>query len=51
MKRLEQGRFNYDSKREEKQALNWTQLKLILEGIDLKNITKKKGSIRISQRI
>jgi transposase len=42
MKRLEQGRFNYNSKHEDKQALNWMQLKLILEGIDLKNITQKK---------
>jgi transposase len=42
MKRLEQGRFNYNSKREDKQALNWTQLKLILEGIDLNHIPQKK---------
>jgi transposase len=42
MKRLEQGRLNYNNKHENKQALNWIQLKLILEGINLKNITQKK---------
>jgi len=42
MKRLEQGRFTYNNNNEGKLALNWTQLKLILEGIDLKNITQRK---------
>lgn len=42
MKRLEQGRFNVDGDSEGKQLLDGTQLKLILEGIDLKNIQQKK---------
>jgi transposase len=42
MKRLEQGRFNYTHSAAEKQALNWTQLKLMLEGIELKNIRQFK---------
>lgn len=42
MKRLETGQFHFDRKSSEKQALNWTQLKLILEGIQLENITTKK---------
>ncbi|UZE94389.1 IS66 family insertion sequence element accessory protein TnpB [Alkalimarinus alittae] len=42
MKRLEKGRFNYNKQAGEKQALNWTQLKLILEGIELKNIRQRK---------
>ncbi len=41
MKRLEQGRFNVDDKNEGKLLLDWIQLKLILEGIDLKNIKQK----------
>ena len=41
-KRLEEGRFNYNKQAGEKQALNWTQLKLILEGIDLKNTRQRK---------
>jgi len=36
-KRLEQGRFQYRSTGACKVALDWTQLKLILEGIELKN--------------
>jgi transposase len=34
-KRLERGRFQYRSDGEEKMALDWTRLKLLLEGIDL----------------
>lgn len=34
-KRLERGRFQSCSSAEEKQLLSWTQLKLLLEGIDL----------------
>lgn len=41
-KRLEQGRFNYDKTAAEKQALSWTQLKMIIEGIDLKNTLQRK---------
>ena len=42
MKRLEQGRFAYNKNKGEKQRLDWTQLKLIIEGIELKNIQQKK---------
>ena len=41
-KRLEEGRFNYNKTAGEKQTLNWTQLKLIIEGIDLKNTRQRK---------
>ena len=41
-KRLEEGRFNYNRSAGEKQALNWTQLKLIIEGIELKNTRQNK---------
>ena len=41
-KRLEQGRFQYRSGRADKVTLNWTQLKLILEGIELKNTRRYK---------
>jgi len=41
-KRLEQGRFNYNRLAGEKQALNWTELKLIIEGIELKNTLQRK---------
>ena len=41
-KRLEEGRFNYDRSAGEKQALNWTQLKLIIEGIELRNTLQRK---------
>lgn len=34
-KRLEQGQFNYDAARGEKQALSWTDLKLLLDGIQV----------------
>jgi transposase len=35
-KRLERGQFHYRSDGTDKQALDWTQLKLLLEGIDLR---------------
>ena len=41
-KRLEQGRFNYNRQGHEKQSLDWTQLKFILEGIEVKNIRQQK---------
>jgi len=41
-KRLEEGRFNYNKSAGEKQALNCTQLKLIIEGIELKNMRQNK---------
>jgi len=34
-KRLEQGQFNYNANRGEKQALSWTELKLLLDGLDV----------------
>ena len=41
-KRLEHGRFQYRSDGADKVALDWTQLKLILEGIELKNTRRYK---------
>lgn len=41
-KRLEAGRFNYDAAAGEKQSLNWTELKLMIEGIELKNTRQRK---------
>jgi len=41
-KRLEQGRFQTHSSERAKVALDWTQLKLILEGIVLKNTHQYK---------
>lgn len=35
-KRLEQGQFNYNSQHGEKQALSWTELKLLLDGVEVK---------------
>lgn len=34
-KRLEQGQFNYNAQRGEKQALSWTELKLLLDGVQV----------------
>jgi len=42
MKKLEQGLFRYALAGGEKQALNWTELKLLLEGIELKNTQQNK---------
>lgn len=41
-KRLEAGRFQYDPKKGEKQALSVIDLKLILEGIDKHKIIQRK---------
>ncbi len=41
-KRLEEGRFNYNRSAGEKQVLNWTELKLIIEGIEIKNTLQRK---------
>ncbi len=41
-KRLEQGRFQYRSGGADKVLLSWTQLKLILEGIELKKARRYK---------
>ena len=41
-KRLEQGRFHWPSHTDEKQRLSWTDLKLIVEGIDTRSIKQFK---------
>lgn len=41
-KKLEQGQFNYNKTVGEKQALNWTQLRLIIEGIEVKKSRQYK---------
>lgn len=41
-KRLEQGQFNYRSHSTDKQALDWTQLKLLLDGLEVKKIRQFK---------
>ncbi len=42
MKKLEQGLFRYTLTGGPKQRLNWTELKLLLEGIELKNTRQFK---------
>lgn len=34
-KRLEQGQFNYNAQRGDKQALSWTAFKLLLDGVEV----------------
>ena len=41
-KRLEQGRFHWGSNTAVKQRLSWTDLKLIVEGIDTRSIKQFK---------
>ncbi len=41
-KRLEQGQFNYQSSGSDKQALDWTHLKLLLDGLEVKKIRQYK---------
>jgi transposase len=41
-KRLEQGRFHWDAGGVTKQALEWTELKMILEGIDPASVRSYK---------
>ena len=41
-KRLEQGRFHYRHYSSDKVALDWTQLKLVLEGIEFRKIRHYK---------
>lgn len=41
-KRLEQGRFHFRDDPGDKAVLDWTQLKLLLEGIEMKNIDRYK---------
>jgi transposase len=42
LKRLEQGQFNYDENGPNKEPLNWLELKLLLEGIKVKQIRQYK---------
>lgn len=42
MKKLEQGRFHFNGDREDKIMLSWTELQMILSGIDTHNIRKYK---------
>jgi transposase len=41
-KRLEQGRFHFRDDLGDKAVLDWTQLKLLLEGIEVKNTRRFK---------
>jgi len=41
MKRLEQGQFRYRMSKD-KQTMSWTELKLLLEGIEVKNTRQYK---------
>lgn len=41
-KRLEQGLFHFNSRTAEKTLLSWTDLKLIIEGIDMTSIRQFK---------
>ena len=41
-KRLEQGQFNYRCQDEDKQSLNWAQLKLLLDGLEVKTLRQYK---------
>ena len=41
-KRLEQGQFNYRTQSGDKQLLDWAQLKLLLDGLEVKKIRQYK---------
>ena len=41
-KRLEAGQFNFNTSGEPKLLLNWFELRMIIDGIDVKNIKKFK---------
>lgn len=41
-KRLEQGQFNYNRQRGDKQALSWTELKLLLDGVEVQKARQFK---------
>ena len=49
-KRLEAGRFHFNASGGDKQALSWTDLKLIIEGIDLRSVRRFKRYRRGHQR-
>lgn len=42
MKRLEQGLFHFNDKEGDKLAVSWTQLQMIISGIDTQKITQYK---------
>ncbi len=41
-KRLEAGRFHFDDLGRDRRALSWTELKLMIEGIDLSSLRRFK---------
>ena len=41
-KRLEAGRFHFEGRGSDRQALSWTELKLMIEGIDLSSLRRFK---------
>lgn len=41
-KRLEQGQFNYRSQGDVKRSLDWAQLKLLLDGLEVKKVRQYK---------
>jgi len=49
-KRLEAGRFHFNAQGADKQGLSWTDLKLIIEGIDLSSVRRFKRYRRGSGR-
>ncbi|MGB5708289.1 MAG: IS66 family insertion sequence element accessory protein TnpB [Arenicellales bacterium] len=49
-KRLERGHFNYSRNEGLKQLLDWTRLKLILEGIELDKVRQQRRYIHSSSR-
>ena len=44
-KRLERGHFHYSGRRGLKQSLDWTRLKLILEGIEFDTVRQRRRYI------
>lgn len=42
MKRLEQGQFHFNDKKGAKLAISWTELQMIISGIDTQKITQYK---------
>ena len=53
-KRLEAGRFHFEGRGSDRQALSWTELKLMIEGIDLSSLRRfkrfEKGKNRSHER-
>ena len=56
-KRLEAGHFHFNAQGQDKQALRWTDLKLIIEGIDLASVRRfkryphgREGGVAVSLR-